>query len=246
MKRLLVGLIAGLLVGAAGVMLFLGWSGRHRLPGTPLRPPDVSTASAGTVTVAIDEKFFDALLGTIFQQLGSPQLKLSQRLQSASPFQPAMFENSCNNVVVLNQESGDVKTSVRFTGGKIVSPLAFTGSYSALGKCVQFKGTAKATVDLSFDASKQTVYGALNVDEVSLENVNPLFNAFVTTFVRQAIDSQVNPFEVLKVSQLALSLPIKQVDGTLKAAVKDVRSEIQEGSLKLLLTYDFSAQKNSG
>ena len=244
MKRLLVGLIAGLLVGAAGVMLFLGWSGRHRLPGTPLRPPDASTASAGTVTVAIDEKFFDALLGTIFQQLGSPQLKLS-RLQS-SPFQPAVFEDSCNNVVVLNQQSGDVKTSVRFTGGKIVSPLAFTGSYSALGKCVQFKGTAKATVDLSFDASKQTVYGALNVDEVALENVNPLFNAFVTTFVRQAIDSQVNPFEVLKVSQLALSLPIKQVDGTLKATVKDVRSEIQEGSLKLLLTYDFSAQKNSG
>jgi hypothetical protein len=245
MKRLLIGLLAGLLIGAAGVMLFLGWSGRHRLPGTALRPPDAGTASAGTVTVAIDEKFFDALLGTIFQQLGSPQLKLSQA-QSASPFQPAMFQNSCNNVVVLNQQSGDVTTSVRFTGGKIVSPLAFTGSYNALGKCVQFKGTAKSTVDLSFDASKQTVFGALNVDEVALENVNPIFNAFVTTFVRQAIDSQVNPFEVLRVSQLALSLPIKQADGTLKAAVKDVRSEIQEGSLKLLLTYDFSAQKNSG
>jgi hypothetical protein len=226
-------------------MFFLGWSGRHRLPGTPLRPPDANTTNAGTVTVAIDENFFDALLGTIFQQLGSPQLKLGQ-LRSDSPFQPAMFQESCKNVVVLNQQSGDVKTSVRFTGGKIVAPLAFNGSYNALGKCVQFKGTATSSVDLSFDASKQIVFGALNVEDVNLENVNPVLNAFVTAFVRQAIDSQVNPFEVLRVSQLALSLPIKQADGTLKAAVKDVRSEAQEGSLKLLLTYDFSAQKNGG
>ena len=245
MKRLVIGLVAGLLIGVVGMMLFLGWSGRHRLPGTALRPPDANTTNAGTVTVAIDEKFFDALLGTIFQQLGSPQLKLGQ-IQSEPRMQPAMFQNACNNVVVVNQQSGDVKTSVRFTGGKIVAPLAFTGSYNALGKCVQFKGTAKATVDLSFDASKQTVFGALNVEDVSLENVNPLLNAFVTTFVRQAIDTQVNPFEVLRVSQLALSLPIKQADGTLKAAVKDVHSDVQEGSLRLLLTYDFSAQKNGG
>jgi len=245
MKRLIIGLIAGLLIGAAGVMFFLGWSGRHRLPGTALRPPDANTASTGTVTVAIDEKFFDALLGTIFQQLGSPQLKLGQ-LQSSSPFQPAMFQNSCNNVVVVNQQSGDVKTSVRFTGGKIVAPLAFSGSYNALGKCVQFKGTARATVDLSFDASKQTVFGALNVEDVNLDDVNPVINALLTGFVRQAIDSQVNPFEVLRVSQLALSVPIKQADGTLKATVKDVHSDIQEGSLRLLLTYDFSAQKNAG
>jgi hypothetical protein len=245
MKRLIIGLIAGLLIGAAGVMFFLGWSGRHRLPGTALRPPDANTPTTGTVTVAIDEKFFDALLGTIFQQLGSPQLKLGQ-LQSSSPFQPAMFQNSCNNVVVVNQQSGDVKTSVRFTGGKIVAPLAFSGSYNALGKCVQFKGTARATVDLSFDASKQTVFGALNIEDVNLEDVNPVINALLTGFVRQAIDSQVNPFEVLRVSQLALSVPIKQADGTLKAAVKDVHSDVQEGSLRLLLTYDFSAQKNAG
>jgi len=157
-----------------------------------------------------------------------------------------MFQAACNNVVVLNQQSGDVKTSVRFTGGKIVAPLAFTGSYSLVGKCVQFKGTARATVDLSFDQSKQTVYGALNVEEVNLEDVSPLISAMVTAFVRQTIAAQVNPFEVLRVSQLALSLPIKQADGTLKATIKDVRSEVQDGSLRLILTYDFSGQKNSG
>jgi len=245
MKRLLLGLVVGLLIGGLGAVYFLGRPRFGSLPGNPLRAPDASTSNAASVSVAIDEKFFDALLGTIFQQLGSPQFKLGQ-LQSTSQMQPVMFQAGCNNVVVLNQQSGDVKTSVRFTGGKIVAPLAFTGSYGLVGKCVQFKGTARATVDLSFDASKQTVYGALNVEEVNLEDVSPLISALVTAFVRQTIAAQVNPFEVLRVSQLALSLPIKQADGTLKASIKDVRSEVQEGSLRLILMYDFSGQKNNG
>ncbi len=243
MKRTLVGLVVGLLIGALATLFFLGRPRFGRLPGDALRAPDQSTTS-GTVTVAIDEKFFDALFGTIFQQLGPPQLKLAQL--GSSPFRDAAFQGTCSNVVVLNQKSGDVNTSVRFTGGKIVAPLAFNGSYSVVGKCVQFKGTARATVDLSFDPSKQTVYGGLNVEEVNLENVSPLVSALVTAFVRQTIAAQVNPFEVLKVSQLALSLPIKQANGSLNAAVKDVRSEVQEGSLRLLLTYDFTAQKNAG
>lgn len=245
MKRLLIGIAVGLLVGVLATLYFVG--GRPvmgRLPGTALRPPDANTGTTGSVSVAIDEKFFDALLGTIFQQLGPPQLKLSQ--VGSSPFQSAAFQEACNNVVILNQQSGDVKTSVRFTGGKIVAPLAFTGSYSVLGKCIQFKGTARATVDLSFDQSKQTVFGGLNVEEVNLENVSPLVSALVTAFVRQTIAAQVNPFEVLRVSQLALSLPIKQANGSLKATVKDVRAEVQEGALRMVLTYDFIGEKNSG
>ena len=245
MKRVIISLVAGLLIGGLGVLYFLGRPRTGSLSGTALRPPDATSSNAATVSVAIDEKFFDSLLATIFQQLGSPQLKLSQ-VQTQSPFQTAFFQAGCNNVVVLNQQSGNVKTGVRFTGGKIIAPLAFTGSYSVVGKCVQFQGTAQSTVDLSFNQEKQTVYGALNVEEVNLENVPPLVSALVTAFVRQTIASQVNPFEVLRVSQLALSLPIKTTGGSVTAVVKDVRSEVQEGSLRLLLTYDFSAQKNSG
>ena len=149
-------------------------------------------------------------------------------------------------MVVLNAEGGSVKTSVRFTGGKITAPLAFTGSYSVLGKCIQFKGTAKAIVDLSFNQEKQTVYGALNVEEVILENVPPLVSSLVTAFVRQTIAERVNPFEVLRVSQLALSLPIKATGGSVKANVKDVRADVQEASLRLLLIYNFSAERNAG
>lgn len=245
MKRILLGLVAGLLIGVVSTVYYFGRSGRGSLPGTVLRPPDGTSANSGAVTVTLEEKFFEALLGTIFQQLGPPQLKLAQR-PSAPTFQTIAFQDACNNIVVLNAESGGVKTGVRFTGGNIVAPLAFTGSYNVLGKCIQFKGTGKATVELSFDQGKQTVFGALIVEAVNLENVPPLVGAFVTAFVRQTIAAEVNPFEVLRASQLALSLPIKTTGGSVKANVKDVRSEVQEGSLRIVMTYDFSAEKNTG
>ena len=241
MKKAIITLIVGLLVGVLATAYFLGSPRKSALPGTPLKPPDASADNSGTVTVTIDEKFFDSLLATIFNKLGPPQLKLSAN-QSQSLIQPAAFQNGCNNVVVVNAESGNVKTGVRFTGGKIVAPLAFSGSYNLLAQCIQFKGTSKATVDLSFDGAKQTVFGTLNVDEVNLEGVNPIVTALVTAFVRRAIDERLNPFPVLPVSQVALSVPVQVSGGTLKAVVKDVRSEIQEGTLKLYLVYDFSAE----
>jgi len=241
MKKSILVLFIGLLVGVLGTIFFLGSPRTHRLPGTPLKPPDNNGDTSATVTVTIDEKFFDSLLGTVFNKLGPPQLKLSAG-RSPSAIQPAVFQNSCNNVVVLNSEAGEVKTSVRFTGGKIVAPLAFSGSYNLMAQCFQFKGTARASVDLSFDQSRQTVFGTLDVGDIQLENVSPLISIGLTAFVRHAIDERLNPFPVLPVSQLALSVPIHASGGTLKANVKDVRSEIQEGALKLYLTYDFSAE----
>jgi hypothetical protein len=242
MKKILLTLVGGLVLGALATAYFLGALRGRALPGVPLKPPDRSADTSGTVAVTIEEKFFDSLLATIFNKLGPPQLKLSQ-IEPQPAVQPASFQASCSDTVMLNPESGNTKTGVRFTGGKIVAPLAFSGSYSILTRCVQFKGTGKATVDLSFDAGKQTVFGALNVEDVALDDVAPVISTLVTAFVRRAIAEQLNPFEVLPVSQLALSLPVQASGGTVKANVKDVRSEVQEGSLKLYLTYDFSAEK---
>ena len=242
MKKALLMLIGGLLLGALGTAYFLGSPRSRNLPGIPLKPPDRSGDTSGTVAVTIDEKFFDSLLATIFTKLGSPQLKLSQATPEGL-IRPAVFQGSCNNVVVLNPEAGEVRTGVRFTGGRIVAPLAFSGSYSVMTQCVQFKGTAKATVDLSFDGGKQMVFGALNVEAVELDGVMPIVSTLVTAFVRRAIGERLNPFPVLPVSQLSLSLPVQQSGGNVKAMVKDVRSEVQEGALKLYLTYDFSGEK---
>jgi len=164
--------------------------------------------------------------------------------QQQTPLRLVAFQSStCSDVLVLNPEGGNVKTGVRFTGGKITAPLAFTGSYSVFTRCVQFKGTGKASVDLSFDQAKQTVFGQLNVEEVTLDDVPPIVSSLVTAFVRQTIAEKLNPFEVLQVSQLALSLNVQASNGTLKARVKDVHAEVQEAALKLYLTYDFSAEK---
>jgi hypothetical protein len=242
MKKAILTLVVGLLVGVGATAYFLGTPRSKSLPGIPLKPPDASGDTSGRVSVTVEEKFFDSLLGTIFTKLGPPQLKLSQG-ESAGLIRPAAFQGSCNDVVVVNPEAGNVKTAVRFTGGKIVAPLAFSGSYSVLAQCIQFKGTGKSSVDLSFDAEKQTVFGALNVEEVLLDDVPPVVSTLVTAFVRRAIAERLNPFPVLQVSQLSLSLPVQQSGGNVKAMVKDVRSEVQEGAVKLYLTYDFSAER---
>jgi hypothetical protein len=246
MTRNILILIGGLLLGAVATAYFLGAPKGKGLPGTPVGPPDPNASASGTVSVTVDEKFFDALLGTIFTQLGPPQLKLSQNGNQPAgqlPLQPVAFQSSCNDVLVLNPQGNNVKTGVRFTGGKITAPLAFSGSYSVLTRCVQFKGTGKATVDLSFEQGKQTVFGQLNVEDVTLDDVPPIVSSLVTAFVRKTIAEQLNPFEVLQVSQLTLSLNVQASGGTVKALVKDVRAEVQDGALKLYLTYDFSAQK---
>ncbi len=238
-------LILGLLVGVVATTYFFGAHRARNLPGTPIRPPDRNGDTSGTVAVTVDEKFFDSLLGTVFQKLGPPQLKLSQS-KSASLMQPALFQAACNSVLELVLDGSNVKTGVQFTGGKITAPIAFRGSYSILNTCTQFSGWAKTSVDLSFDQEKQTVFGQLNIDEVTLDNTSPIVSALVTAFVRKTITEKVNPFEVLRVSQLALSVPVRVSGGSVNAKVKDVRAEVQEGSLRLYITYDFNAERSAG
>ena len=245
MKRSALVLVCGLLLGVVATVFLLGKPLGRSTEGLRLKPPDNSKESSGTVTVTIDEKFFDSLLSTLFQKLGPPQLKLTQN-GSTAPLQPVIFQGECNNVVMLAAEDGDVKTGVRFTGGKITAPVAFAGSYSILGRCTQFKGWTRTTVELSFDQDKQTVFGQLNIEEITLDDTSPIVSSLVTPFVRRSITERVNPFEVLRVSQLALALPIRASGGSLKAHIKDVRSDVQEGALRLYLIYDFNAEKDAG
>jgi hypothetical protein len=245
MKRNILVLIIGLVLGAVGAVYFLGAPRAKPLPGVPVGPPDPNQADSARVTVSVDEKFFDPLLGMVFRQLGPPQLRLSQSSLD-QPLRAAVFQSSCNNVVMLSLEDGDVKTRVRFTGGKITAPVAFTGSYSVLGTCMQFKGWTQTSIALSFDEQKQIVFGRLDIDEIRLDNSAAIVSNVLTAFVRKTITERVNPFEVLPVSQLALSVPVRASGGSLKARVKDVRAEVQEGSLRLYLTYDFNAVRDGG
>ena len=238
-------LLGGMVLGALLVLFFLGAPRGKPMPGVPVGPPDPNAApGGGTALVTLDEKFFDALLGTIFRDMGGPSFRLSS-LEGAGTsesleFLPAAFQGGCPDVVVLAPEGSGTKTSVRFTGGKVIAPLAFSGSYSALGLCLNFKGAAQASVTLYFDQGKQTVYGRINVETVNLEGVPPGAGGIVTLFVQRAINERVNPLEVLRAPQLALNVPVEATGGMLKAQVKDVRAEILDGSLRMHITYDFN------
>jgi hypothetical protein len=239
-------LLGGVVLGALLILFFLGAPRGKPMPGVPVGPPDPNAPPAGgTALVTLDEKFFDALLGTIFRDMGGPSFRLSSMTKEAPgagslEFLPAAFQGGCPDVVVLAPEGSGTKTSVRFTGGKVIAPLAFSGSYSALGICLNFKGSAQATVELYFEQAKQTVYGRINVETVNLEGVPPGAGGVVTLFVQRAINERVNPLEVLRAPQLALNVPVEATGGMLKAQVKDVRAEVMDGSLRMHITYDFS------
>jgi len=244
--RYVILLVLGIVLGGGGAIYFLGTPRAHKLPGTAVQAPAPGGDSPGTMVMAVDDKFFDQVLGSIFRDLSSPSFKLSRNSDQAidSPMRPVLFQSGCTNSITLLPESDNVKTRVQFAGGRITLPLAFSGNYNALGNCMQFKGWAQTNIQLSFDQPKQTLYGQLNVEGVNLEGVAPVANSFVTVFVQNAINQRVNPLELLRAPQLVPVIPVKASGGVLKAEVKDVRAEVLEGSLRLHITYEFKGQRS--
>jgi hypothetical protein len=238
--KYLITLLLGLMVGGGGAIYFLGPSRAKSLPGARVQAPNPGGEAAGTAVITLDEKFFDAILGTIFRDLGSPSFQLAQVNAGPVVIERAAFQAGCTNNLTLLPEFSGVKTHVQFTSGKISTPIAFSGSYNLMGNCTQFKGWAQTNIQLSFDQSKQTVYGQVNVEEMNLEGVAPFANTFVTVFVQNAINSRVNPLELLRAPQLSPVVPVKASNGSVKTQVKDVRAEILDGSLRMHITYEFN------
>lgn len=239
MKYLLI-LLLGVLLGGGAAIFFLGAPPAKSAPGVAVTTPDQGGDPPGTVVITLNQGFVDAILATTFSGLGPPTFQLSQgREGETGSITQAVFQGGCANTITLLPESSGVKTGVQFAGGNIKAPMAFTGSYNLLGNCVQFKGWAQTSIQLSFDQGQQTVFGRVNVEGINLEGVSPVANNFVTVFVQSAINQRVNPLILVGERQLALLVPVKASNGAVKARVKDVRAEILDGSLKLHVTYDF-------
>ena len=238
-------LVLGVIIGAAAAIFFLGVPSAKAIPGAVVQTPPPGGDPPSTVVVALSDSFLNEVLGTVFRDLGPPSFKLARNAAEAGSanIERAAFQAACANTMTLAAEGNGVKTEVKFAGGKISAPLVVSGNYNFLGNCVPFKGWVQTTIQLSFDQPNQTLYGRLNVEGVNLEGVNPLANNFVTVFVRTAIDSKVNPIQFLRPQQLQLLIPVQASNGSVKAQVKDVRSEAQDGSLRLHITYDFAGTK---
>lgn len=241
-------LLAGVILGGLLALYFVvGAPGAKRPPGSTVKAPEPGGDAPGTVLVTLDEKFFDALLGSIFRDIGPPTFHLSMGERTpdgAANLRYAVLQNGCTNSVTIAAEDSNAKTGVRFTNGKIMAPLAFSGSYNLpVAGCMQFKGWAQANIELRFDQDKQTVYGQINVEGVNLDNMSPLLSGPITVFVQNAIDQRVNPLEFLRAQQLALAVPVQASGGTLKAQVKDVRAEVKDNALQMHITYDFKGER---
>ncbi len=242
-------LLLGLLLGASVAVFMLGVPRMKSAPGTKVQAPASSELAGDTVMITVGNGFFNDLLTVVFRDLGPPAFNLAELDTGAgglATVTPAAYQQGCANSITLMSEGSDSKTQVQFTDGKITAPLAFTGSYNLVGNCMQFKGWANTSIDLRFDQASQTVFGQMNVEGVNLEGVNPIANNFVTVFVRNAIDTRVNPLELIRAPQLQLLIPVKASNGSVMAQVKDVRAEVLDGTLKLFISYEFNGAKEGG
>ncbi len=224
---LLLGVVLG---GAAAYFLWVGTPRTGALKGQPVRAPGPSGPPPGTAVVELDEQFFGALLDGIFRDLNKPA------------FPPSAGEG-CQNQVVVEPNAGDIKTGVLLREGKVVVPLAFSGTYNLFGNCQNLRGTAESNIDFRFAPEEQTLYGQLNVAGVNVEGMSPVLSGFVTAFVQGAINQRVNPLVLLRGQQLTLNIPVQAAGGTLHAQAREVHQEARDGKLRLLVTYDFKGEK---
>lgn len=248
----ILGAILGLIIGGGLIFYFVNGTPRaSKLPGEPIKAVDQSGSPAGTVTLVLNQPFFDTILGTIFRDMNAPAfpLNLTRQNTDGETFRPqyASFalQSECEGKIALKPEGSGVTTGVRLENGKIGAPLAFSGSTSVFGQCVNFAGWAQANLNLRFDEAQQNVYGQIDVETVNLDGLSPIVSGFVTPLVQSSLNNKVNPITILRGQQLALNLPIAASGGTLAAKVKDVRSEVRDGAVNLFVTYDFAGSKGN-
>jgi hypothetical protein len=248
----LLGTILGVVIGGALVFFLFGGAPRAAKtpPGNPILPPDANGPPPGTASVVLNQQFFDTILGTIFRDMNAPAFPLN--LTGQNTFDPtvrpqyasfALQNGGCDGKITLLPEGSGVKTGVRLENEKVAAPLAFTGSTSVFGQCVNFAGWAQAALQLRYDEAQQTVFGQINVETVNLDGVAPVIGGFVTPIVQTTLNNRVNPIVILRGQQIALNLPIAATGGNLNAKVKEVRSEVKENALNLYVTYDFAGTK---
>ena len=230
--KFVLALVLGLLVGGAGAyFLFVGAPRAHLAKGEQVRAPDAGGPPPGTAVVELDEQFFNTLLSTIFKDLGKPAF-------------PLQAGTGCPDQVVIEPNSGDVRTGVVLQNNQVTVPLAFSGGYNVpFFGCQNFRGTAEANLNFNFVAEEPALNGQLTVVGVNMENMSPLANGPITAFVQGAINQRVNPIPLLRGQQLTLNLPVQATGGALHAQARDVRAEVKDGKLRLYVTYDFKGQK---
>ena len=135
MKYVLVLLLGLVLGGVLVFFLFVGAPRAGALPGAPLKTPDQGGDPAGTAVITLDEKFFDTVLATIFRDMNAPSSLLIQLISWLRRAGQASASDSACGIPgrlhlrgkLLGSGRRNVRPRATFDG-KIVAPLAFSGS----------------------------------------------------------------------------------------------------------------------
>jgi hypothetical protein len=229
MRTFVIGLFVGIIVGGVlAFFIFVRAPQASQAPGNPVLPPDPNASKEGTARIVLPQEFFNGVLQTIFTEMKPPVFAVGQ--QSAD----------CDGQITILPEGSGTRTAVSFEKNTITAPLAFAGSYASPVGCLRFTGWARSNFGLRYDPSTQTVYGQLNVENVSLDGVNPFVGAIVTPFVQSTLNTRVNPIRILDGKQVAVNLPVAAAQGNLNAAIRDVRAEVKDNALNIDVIYDFA------
>lgn len=233
MSRFLLGSLVGVLVGGAvAFYLFVGIRDAAPPTGMPVASPDPSSMDAGSAEIVLRPEIFNDVLSTIFSDIRPPTFPLG-------PGPEKDAGRNCGSDLTIVREGSGTRTAVSFDNNKLSAAIPFSGSYGSDFGCFQFTGWAQANLELRYDAARKAVFGQINVETVNLDGVNPLIGGLITPIVQSTFNSRVNPILLIDGQQIAISLPVAASNGTLNAAVKDVRGEVKENRLHLYITYDF-------
>ncbi len=199
------------------------------------------------ITISLNEAFFDSLLDAVFQN--APPIEFSIASNEAGKSRgnlsnPIGFgpnsASACKEVIQLLRANNGVRTAVRFREGKILAPLAFSGNYSPpFVGCVPFAGYAETNIDLEFDQDGQRLIARAKVLNVSLNGAGGVGGTVVAKLVQSAINKKINPIEIIRMDKISFMLPI-QNGANLRMKATGVRHEVENGTLKIHIAYEFS------
>jgi hypothetical protein len=196
------------------------------------------------ISITLNEQFFDALLETIFKNFKPVDFSIAKNKSADVKFENAAYrQGTCNEVIRLEREMGGVRTAVRFRDGRVLAPLAFSGSYDVpLFGCADFTGWAETNVELNFDAAKQALLARVKVVNINLNGVSGLGSGVLARLMQSSIDKKINPTEILNVEKLSFLFPLESMGGNLRLRATEMRPEILPGELKVKIFYELGKE----
>lgn len=207
-------------------------------------------ARSANITISFDEQFFDALLESVFQHSAPPEFPLAFNAREtpafsgfgrgwAAPLFGYAPASDCRQTVKLLRETNGVRTAVRFRGGQILAPIAFSGGYNPpLVGCVPFAGYAETRIDLRFDAAGRRLYANATVMNVNLNGTGGVGGQFIARLVQSSIDKKINPIEIISLDKVTFDVPVQNAGG-IRMQATGISSEVGDGVLNIRVSYDF-------